>query len=78
MAATPQISATPENGLLSPKNSARAAKALYETAGPAICRMVRYMFRFPVELARMCGNMMIVNMYDTMWVVVDYVGIKVR
>ena len=78
VAETPQISTNSENGQFSLRNSAETSKALYESAGPSICRMLRCMSCFPVESARMCGYMMRVNMYDMICVVTDYVDIEVH
>ena len=45
VAVTPEFWAIPEFRLLSPRKSARTVKALYERAGPVICKTLRYMSR---------------------------------
>ena len=55
-----------ENGLFSSRNLTRVAKALYDRAGTAICRMLRCMF---------CSS---IDMYNMMCVVADYVDIDVH
>ena len=78
LAATPQVLTLPENRWLNVRKSARTAKALYEKAGTGICQLLRCMSRSPVESARMCGDMMTVDMYDMICVVAEYVGIEVH
>ena len=78
LVATQQVITIPENRRLNVRNSARAAKALYERTGPAICRLLRCLSCSPVESARMCGYMMTVEIYDMICVVAEYVGIEVH
>ena len=73
----PEIWATAEQGLVSPRKSVKTAKALYERAGPRICNTLRYMSQSLVVSARMCGIMMILNMFKTMCEVAEYIGIGI-
>ena len=68
----------PENRRVNVRNSAGTAKALYKRAGPGICQLLRNMLRSPVESARMCGDMMTVDMHDMMCVVLEYTRIEVH
>ena len=61
--APPEVWATAKQEPVSPRKLAKSAKALYERVGPGICNTLRYMSQFPVESARVCGIVMILNMY---------------
>ena len=68
----------PEQRHISPINSVKTAKVLYERAGSVLCRTLRYMSSFPVESTFVCGHMRTVDMYEIMCAVADYVGIGVH
>ena len=63
---------------VSPRKSAKAAKALYERVGPGICNTLRCMSQSLVELAQMFGMMMTSNMLEMMCEVAEYIEIGIN
>ena len=59
-------------------NSYKAAKVLYERAGPVICRTLERVSHSPLESVRMCAYLMTVNTFDIMCEVSDYVDVGVH